>query len=114
MKIRSLVALLLAPTFLLAEPATLNRSSFTRTNEARANIPALNLDKVIVGVATSGGTLLIWSSTSTTSGSLTDSVLVASVSLATAQMYDFGDVLVRGITYQTNGNTNGVTILYKK
>jgi hypothetical protein len=111
--IRLLLALLFVPALLLADVGSVNNSSFTRTNEARANIPARILDKVIVGVASSGGTLLIWSSTSTTAGSLTDAVLVSSITLGTAAMFDFNDVKVRGITYQTNGATNGVTILYK-
>lgn len=111
--IRLLLALLFLPAALLADVGSLNTSSFTRTNEPRANIPARQIDKVIVGVASAGGTLLIWSSTSTAAASLTDAVLVASITLGTANMYDFNDLKVRGLSYQTNLNTNGVTILYK-
>jgi hypothetical protein len=110
---RLLLALLFVPSFVLADVGSVNQSSFTATSEARANIPARILDKIIVGTASSGGTLVVWSSTSTTAGSLTPSVLIASVTLGTANMYDFNDLKVRGITYQTNGNTNGVTILFK-
>lgn len=114
MKLRYLAALLLAPSLLMADVIGVNRSSFTKVNQSAAYIPALHLDKVIIGVATAGGTLLIWNSTTTTTALLTDSVLIASITLATAQYFEFGDTQVKGIVYQTNTNTNGVTILYKK
>jgi hypothetical protein len=113
MKLR-LLALLLMPSLVVADVSTLNRSSFTATNQSAAAIVATNLDKVLVGVASAGGTLLIYNSTTTTSALLTSNVLIASITLATVGMYDFTNLMVKGIVYQTNTNTNGVTILYKR
>jgi len=114
MKLRYLAALLLLPCLSFAEPVTVNRSSFTKTNQSAAYIPALHLDKIIVGSASANGTIIVWNSTSTTSALLTDAVVIASVTLGTAQHFDFNNVQVKGIVYQTNQNTSGVTILYKK
>jgi hypothetical protein len=114
MKLKVLAALLLLPSFLLADPSTVNRSSFTPTSQAAAYIPAMHLDKIIIGVASAGGTILIWNSTTTTTSLLVSSVAIASITLATVGTYDFNNTQVKGIVYQTNTNTNGVTILYKK
>lgn len=114
MKIRVLAALLLAPSLLLADPATINRSSTTKTNQTAAYIQATHLDKVVIGTANSNGTLIIWNSTTTTSAFLTDATLISSMTTAAAATFDFNNLQVKGIVYQTNNNTNGVTILYKK
>lgn len=114
MKLRLLSALLLLPSLVLADPATLNRSSFTKTNQSAAYIASTHLDKIVVGVGTANGTILVWNSTTTTSALLTDAVLITSATLATAQSFDFNNLQVKGIVYQTNTNTNGVTILYKR
>lgn len=98
-------AALVSPVF--ADPATPNRSSFTATNDG-AHIAAMYLDKVIVGVASTGGVLKIYSSTHTTS------VLISSISLATVATHNFENLAVKGIYYVTNSNANGVTILYKR
>lgn len=87
-------------------PQTVNQSSFTQTNDS-GYIPAMFLDKVIVGVATAGGTLVIYNSTYTTS------VAISSVSLATVNTYNFDNLAVRGIYYKSTTATNGVTIIYK-
>jgi hypothetical protein len=114
MQLKVIAALVALPALAFADPVTLNRSSFTRTNQSAAAITATNLDKVIVGVATAGGTILVWNSTTTTSALLTDAVLVSSISLAAAGTFDFNNLQVKGIVYQTNTATNGVTILYKR
>jgi len=93
------------------EPNTVNRSSFTQTNET-AVIAASYIDKVIVGVATAGGVLTIFNSTTTTPGFLT--VLVSSISLATVGTYDFYNTKVNGIVYRSVTATNGLTIIYKR
>lgn len=108
MKISALAALLLVPAFAFADPNTLNRSSFTQTNET-SYIAATHLDKVVVGVTSSNGVLVVYNSTHTTS-----SVVVSSISLGTVGTYDFNNTQVNGIYYKTTSNANGVSILYKK
>lgn len=103
-----LALLLIAGTSLAVEPQTVNRSSFTKTNNESGYIAANYLDKVIVGVATTGGALLLYNST------WTASVLISSISLGSVGMYDFANTAVAGIYYVTGAATSGVTIIYKK
>lgn len=100
--------LLLCAGTSFAEPITLNRSSFTQTNDATKCITATHLDKVIVGVTSTAGVLRIYNSTWTTTP------VISSITLATVGTYDFGNLAVAGICYITNSNSNGVTILYKR
>jgi hypothetical protein len=113
MKFKLLAVLLAFPALALADPNTLNRSSFTATNDL-ACIVATHLDKVVVGVATAGGSLVIYNSTTTTAALLTTNVLVSSMSLASVTTADFNNTQVKGICYRSGTPTNGVTILYKK
>jgi len=107
-----LAALMFASSLSYAlEPNTVNRSSFTQVNQT-AVIAASYIDKVIVGVATAGGVLTIFNSTTTTASFLT--VLVSSISLATVGTYDFDNTQVKGIAYRSSTATNGVTIIYKQ
>ena len=103
-----LAILVMAVGSAIAEPITINRSSFTQTNDTKY-LEATYLDKVVVGVATSGGVLVIYNSTHTTS-----SVIVSSISLGTVGTSDFNNTQVKGVYYKATGNTNGFTILYKK
>lgn len=103
----SLCLAVLSPTLAFCiEPNIVNKSSFTQTNDTKY-IAANFLDKVVVGVATSGGTLEIYNSTWTTQ------VLVSSITLGTVFTHDFDDTRLRGLYYRTTGNSNGVTIIYK-
>ncbi len=104
---RFLLALVLMSSPLMAEPNILQKSSFTQTNESVYIGSSTYMDKVVIGVASAGGNLQIYSSTHTTS------VLVSSISLGTVGMYDFNNLKVKGVFYRTTGNVNGVTILYK-
>jgi len=103
------------------EPATDNVSSFTKTNDSGACIvistgpggsPVVTpryLDKVIVGGASgTGSNIVLYNSTFTTTP------IISSISLNTVFVYDFGNTKIKGICYTTQGNTAGVTIIYKK
>ena len=104
-------ALLVSPCF--ADPSNFNRSSFTVTSDQKVYISSsAYLDGVIVGVPTSGGTLIIFNSTAAVNA--TSAVVISSISLSTVGNYYFNNMQVKGIVYQANTATNGVTILYKK
>ena len=104
---RILLALVMLASPVMAEPNIQQKSSFTRTADTVYIGSSTYLDKVVIGIATSGGTLEIYNSTHTTS------LMISSISLATAGMYDFNNLKVKGIYYRTTLATNGVTILYK-
>lgn len=90
-------------------------SSFTATNDTNkllrsvtsTNTIVQTLSAVVVSSASVGGQLLIYNSTWTTTGQ------VANISLNNTGYYEFHDVVLKGITYSTTGNTSGVTIIYK-
>lgn len=103
-----LLALLGSPV-LATTDGTVNLSSFTKTNDAAGCIQARELDKVIVGGASAGGSIALFNSTWTVAGPQ-----ISTITLGTVQMYDFNDTKVSGICYTTVLNTNGVTILFKK
>jgi hypothetical protein len=87
-------------------------SSTTCTNETAYISSSTALVGVDVGATSSGGALLIRSSTFTIS-----SVLVSSITLGTVQNHWYGDNGVgplKGIYYTTTGNAACVTILYKR
>lgn len=102
------VLLLCAGTSFAVEPATVNRSSFVVT-AGTYYIPASYLDGIVIGVASAGGTIMLYNSTSTVG-----QVLISSVSLATVGNYYFNNLAVKGIVYFAATPTNGATILYKK
>lgn len=110
-KIFMLLMFVVCPAFAITS-GTVNKSSFTLTNDSSKCIAARELDKVIVGSASGVGAIILVNSTFTVTGSSL-SVQVSSISLNTPMSYDFNDLLVRGICYSTTGNTAGVTILYK-
>lgn len=92
------------------EPALINRSSFTLTNDSAA-IQCNYLDKVIVAVAKAGGFLTIYNSSWTSASTAT---VISSISLSSVYEYDYTNLKVNGLFYITATNTNGVQILYKK
>lgn len=107
------MVLSLMPALAIAvDPASVNRSSYIAgVTQSSCIINVSYLDKIIVGEATSGGNIAIYSS----SWTMLESQRISSVTLATVGMYDFGNAQVRsGICYLADTPTNGVTILYKK
>lgn len=90
-------------------PSTVNRSSFTQTNDTTKYLSnSAYLDKVIVSAVSAGGVLTIYNSTWTTTP------VISSITLGTVGTYHYNDLWVAGITYTTISNTAGVTIIYKK
>lgn len=95
---------------------TVNIGSFTKTNDTTACIISsgpLNdwphfLNKVIVAGASATGAIVIYSST------WTNTPIISSITLSTQGTYNFDDMKVNGICYTTTGNTNGVSIIYKR
>lgn len=106
---RLIALLLLCGGASFADPMTVNRSSYIAGTMTSGCIQALFLDKVVVGEATSGGNLMLFNSSWTTSAAV-----ISSVTLASAGTQDFNSTLVKGICYIADTPTNGVTILYKK
>lgn len=89
-------------------------SSFTATNDSAllrsatsTNTIVQTLSAVIVSSISTGGTLKIYNSTYTTANQ------VAAVSLGTVGLYQFNDVVMKGIFYTITNNAAGVTIIYK-
>jgi hypothetical protein len=108
MKKSLIAALLLMATGAYAlEPAIVNKSSAITAANSTGAIQGRYLDKVVIGMATSGGVLELYSST------WTASVLISSVSLTAVGTFDFDDTQVKGLYCKTSSNTNGVTIIYK-
>lgn len=107
------LVLLCTGTGFAVDPLSVNRSSHVYAANSSTYIACGYLDKVIVGIASSGGVLEIYSATAT--AHMTAATLVSSMSLATAGIsYHFENLGVRGIMWRTSSNTNGVTIIYKK
>lgn len=104
-----LIALMLLSGVSYADSTDVHGSSAIVLANGTGYLPASSIDKVVIGMATSGGVLEIYNSTFTTSG-----ILISSVSLATVGQREFGNTLVKGIFWRTSSNTNGVTIIYKR
>lgn len=106
-----LLGLLLAPVMAHADGVgTVQRSSFTLTNDSAAIVGAGYLDKIVVGVAQAGGFLTVYNS----SRIADPTFVISSISLSTVYEYDYGNMPVKGIFYTTASNTKGVQILWKK
>lgn len=113
MKLASLLAVfLLAANAYALEPATVNKSSHVAAANSTACFSATYLDKLVIGMASSGGALELYSSTATVY--MTASTLISSASLATVGHRDFDDTQVKGICYRASSNANGITIIYKR
>jgi hypothetical protein len=87
-------------------------SSFTKTSDGPVQIKNTFPGTVLLYVdvsTTSTGSLQIYDSSGvSTSGQL------ANITLGTIGYYRFEILISSGLTYQTVGNQNGVTIVYKK
>lgn len=95
----------------MADPATVNRSSMTQSNDSALISGAQYLDKVIVGSAVVNGVLGLYSS----SFSAVPATFISSISLSIATTWNFENLKVNGLYYITTGNgAPGVTIIYKK
>ncbi len=100
-----------------------NSSSFTMTNEGPIAIATGSLQGgILVGVVVSsanagGGTLKLWNAMNPGGVAISTIGIINIGQITTTSPAPFFipfDVRVSsGITYQTTGNTNGVTIIYK-
>ena len=90
------------------DPFSVNKSSFIAGTSHTGCIQATYLDKVHIGVSTSGGVLVLYNSSWTVS-----SPIISSATLTLGGTYDFANMLVKGICYNAATPTNGVTVLYK-
>lgn len=109
---KALLALLLLATgsAFAVDPLTIDRSSFTLSNESAYIASSTYLTRIIVSSATANAVLKIFNSTFTTVSAST----IAIVDMSRVGMYDFGNTQVKGLFYVTTGNGNGVNIIYKK
>jgi hypothetical protein len=103
-----LMSALLPSLCLAIEPNTVNRSSCVAGPTHTGYIASQFVDKVIVGVTTSGGSLELYNSTWQAVN------LIASMTLVAANNADFSNMAVQGIFYKATNPTNTVTILYKR
>ncbi len=101
--------LLVGPSAFAVDPFSVNRSSFVIGGSQTGCIPASYLDKVIPGVSTSGGSIVLYNS----SWTLTAPV-ISSITLSAGNMSDFANTRVKGVCYNAGTPTNGVTIIYKQ
>lgn len=88
-----------------------SQSSFTLTNDTTRSITTASgtprsLDSVIVSSSSVGGTITLYDS----NGTATNRIGV--VSLGTVQQAFYNIKISSGITYTTNTNSGGVTIIY--
>lgn len=92
-----------------AEPASVSRSSYIAGSNQNGCIQATYVSRVLVGAATTGGSITLhnssWTQTST---------VLSSVTLSVGNDKDFDNAQVNGICYKASTPTNGVTIIYKK
>lgn len=93
---------------------TAYRSTWTATNETAilesTTTVIHTLSQIIVSSASPNGLLLIVNSSFTINAST-----IALINLAEVGTYDFKDLFVsKGLWYRTTGNSNGVTIIYKR
>jgi hypothetical protein len=97
-----------SPAF--ADFISLNRSSFTATNDTTQRICATPcvLDSVVVSSPSVGGLLTIYDSNAAASNK------IAVVNTANSGSYRFEVLISSGLTYTTANNTNGITILWRK
>jgi len=100
----------------LAEPPFSNdciyKTSSTFTNETKQIVGDTNtlyFKSVVVSSATSAASLTIYDSLGST---ITATKIV--VDLSTVNVYPFDLYLSSGLTYTTVGNSNGVSIIYRK
>lgn len=103
------VLALLIPVSGFADPITVNRSSHIAGGTQTGCIQATYIDKVMTGVTTSGGVLVLYNSTWTLSAPV-----IASFTITVGNPLDFDDTKVKGICYQAVLPTNGVNIIYKQ
>lgn len=112
-----IAGLLLTSSVVLAAPKPVNfsiyRASYTATNETAAEIQQGNqsvdfLHAVIISSATTGGVLKLYDSQGSASS------LFALIDLSAKNDFAFDVWLSSGLTYTTSGNSNGVTIIYRK
>ena len=84
-------------------------SSFTATNETKANIVDVEFFKsIIVSSASTGGSVTIYDSIKSTQN------IIGIVDLSDKGVYDFELYVSSGLTYTTLGNTNGVIFKIRK
>lgn len=104
----SLVSLIPIAGFAV-DPNTVNRSSFIAGGTQTGCIQATYIDKVMTGVTTSGGVLVLYNSSWTNT-----SPVISSFTIAVGNPLDFDNTKVKGICYQAVLPTNGVNIIYKQ
>lgn len=106
------------------ETLRMNSSSFTTTNEGPIAISSNNLQGgifvgVVVGSDTVGGTLKIWDARNPGGNVAISTITIINLTGTgngtnnTPYYLPFDVRLSSGLTYQTSGNSNGVTIIYK-
>lgn len=109
MKLRlALLLLLLGGGMSYAESTGYNKSLYISGATSTGCVQAAFLDKIMTGVSTSAGVLVVYNSTWTASGTV-----ISSYSLTVGNPLDFNDTQVKGICYQAVTPTNGVNIIYK-